>query len=239
MKRVLTGLLIVTLTIVLAAATLGAQKKSKPNGAAVSRNTSTSTGGEQSKGEVELASDPRLQEIQKKFVIDAAKLAKELEKKHDTEGARECYEQILRVVPNHPAAKDALKRIRDEEMTAEKKKLVVRATEGWQDTGINVIADRPLSITATGTWTFKLERVLDADGMEIPKDLKDFNLGCLVGKIVAPGDTEEPKPFEIGKEVELTPEKAGRLYLTMYDSDPSDNKGSLSVEIQGTFEKGK
>lgn len=237
MKRSLTGLLVVVLTIALAAGTLAAQKKARPNG--TSRNSPTSPSGDQAKGDIELAADPRLQKIQKTFVIDAAKLAQDLEKKHDTEGARECYEQILRVVPNHPAAKEALERIRTEELTAERKKLIVKATEGWQDTGINVIPDRPLTITADGTWTFKLERVLDADGMEIPKDLRDFNLGCLVGKIVAQGDTEDPKPFMIGKEQELTPEKAGRLYLTIYDSDPSDNKGQLSVEIQGTFKKEK
>ena len=238
MKHLLTGLLIVTLTTMLAAGTWAAQKKGKPNGGPLSRSPSAS--GDQAKGEIELAADPRLQEIQKKFVIDAAKLAKEYERKHDNEGARSCYEQILRLVPNHPAAKEALDRIHGEEMTKEKKKVVVKATEGWQDAGINVIADRPLSITAEGTWTFKMEQVLDAGGMEIPKDLRDFNLGCLVGKIVAPGDTEDSKPFEIGKEVEeLIPEKAGRLWLRMYDYDPSDNKGALKVEINGTFEKGK
>jgi hypothetical protein len=75
--------------------------------------------------------------------------------------------------------------------------------------------------------------------MEIPEELKDFNLGCLVGKIVTGGNPDENKPFQIGKEQTFTPESAGRLYLRMYDHDPSDNKGLLSVEITGTFEKGK
>jgi hypothetical protein len=43
----------------------------------------------------------------------------------------------------------------------------------------------------------------------------------------------------VGASSEFTPEKAGRLFLRMYDSDPSDNAGKLNVEIRGTFEKGK
>lgn len=239
MKRSLTGFLIVTLTILLAAGTLAAQKtRKKPNGTQVTATT-PSPGGESKTSEPELSADPRLQEIQKKFVVDAAKLAQDYEKKHDMEGARTCYEQILRVVPHHPGAEKALERIHGEELTAEKKKLMVKATDGWQDTGVNVIANRPITIQAEGTWTFKMEHVLDADGMEIPEELKDFNLGCLVGKIVTSANPDENKPFMVGKKAEFTPEASGRLLLRMYDSDPRDNKGLISVEIQGTFEKGK
>jgi hypothetical protein len=235
MKRSLTGLTIVALTIMLAAGALAAQKaKNNRNG-----NTATPTSANAEGDKMELAADPKLQKIQKQFVVDAATLAKDYERKNDIEGARACYEQILRVLPHHPEAEKALQRIRGEELTKEKKTLRVKATEGWQDAGINVLADRPLTVRAEGTWTFAMKKDLEADGMEIPEDLKDFNLGCLVGKIVGAGDTEDSKPFMIGKEVELTPEKPGRLWLRMYDYDPTDNKGVLSVEIQGTFEKGK
>lgn len=240
MKRTGIGFLIVTLSMLLAARTLAAQKAKRrpPAGAQVTAGTSLK-GGDAKSSEPELVADPRLQKIQKNFVIEAATLAKDYEKKRDIEGARNCYEQILRLVPHHPAAEEALKRIRDEERTAEKKKLQVRANEGWQDTGVIVLANRPLSIHAEGVWTFKMEHQLSADGMKIPEDLRDFNLGCLVGRIVTSGDAEESKPFEIGKDAEFTPEATGRLQLRMYDSDPSDNKGQLNVEIQGTFEKGK
>lgn len=236
MKRFLTGLLVVTLSTLLAAGTWAAQKK-KPPPKGNGNGTSASSGSESS--EPELVADPRLQKLQRDFVIEAATLAKEYERKKDLDGARICYEQILKLVPHHPEAERKLEEIRGKEMTAEKKKLTVRATDGWQDTGINVIANRPLSIHAEGTWTYRMEAVLDADGMEIPKELKDFNLGCLVGKIASGGTAEENTPFLVGKDVEITPERPGRLFLRMYDSDPSDNKGLLTVEIQGTFEKGK
>ncbi|HWB08427.1 MAG TPA: hypothetical protein VG826_04355 [Pirellulales bacterium] len=239
MKRLLTsGMVIVATAVVLTAGTVAAQKgRNKPaNGNKV---TTTSQGSDAAKSEPELAADPRLKKLQVDFVIEAARLAKEYERKRDIEGARGCYEQILRLVPHHPEAEKALERIHGEELTAEKKKLQVKATDGWQDTGVNVIANRPIQIRADGTWTFRMEYVLDADGMEIPEELKDFNLGCLVGKIVTGGNADENKPFQVGKEQTFTPEAAGRLFLRMYDHDPSDNKGYLSVEITGTFEKGK
>jgi hypothetical protein len=241
MKRSLAGIVTVAMTIMLAAGTLAAQKaRGKPNKANNGNSGNTATqGGDAAKTEPELAADPRLKKLQVDFVVEAARLAKEYERKRDTEGARSCYEQILRLVPGHPEAQKALDRIHGEELTAEKKKMQVKATDGWQDTGVNVIANRPLSIHADGTWTFRMEYVLDADGMEIPEELKDFNFGCLVGRIVTGGNPEENKPFEVGKEVTLTPEASGRLQLRMYDADPSDNKGLLSVEITGTFEKSK
>lgn len=240
MKRSFTGMLVVASTIVFVAATIvfvaatvAAPKKGGRNG------TPAPGDAKAGEGQMELAADPKLKKIQVNFVLDAAMLAKDYEKKKDLESARACYEQILRVVPNHPEAKKALDEIHNQEMTKEKKTLIVKATEGWQDAGISVLVDRPLTVRADGTWTFAIKQELSAEGMEIPKDFRDFNLGCLVGKIVSPGDTEGSTPFMIGKETTITPEKPGRLYLSMYDYDPSDNKGLLRVEIQGTFEKGK
>lgn len=189
-------------------------------------------------GELEISSNPRLAKIQKEAVIEMARLAKEYEKGKDTESARECYEQILRLVPNHPEAQKALEKIRDKELTAESKTMIVKATEKWQDTGINVIANRPITIHAEGNWTFKMAAVLDGDGMAIPEEMREFNLGQLVGQIVTAGDPKDIKPFAVGKDAEITPEEPGRLFLRMYDYDPSDNAGKLQVVIQGTFERG-
>lgn len=237
MKRFSTGLLVVTLSTLLAAGTWAAQNKKKPPRNGSINATPSSSSGDSS--DVELPGDPRLQKLQVNYVVETATLAKEYERRKDLDSARTCYESILKLVPNHPEAKRKLEEIRGKEMTAEKKTLTVKATDGWQDTGINLIANRPLSIRADGIWTFRMEIDVDADGMEIPKELKDFNLGCLVGKIVSGGNADENQPFMVGKEIELTPEQPGRLYLRMYDSDPRDNKGLLKVEVQGTFEKSK
>lgn len=219
--------------VVLASGTL-AMGFARPKRGAANANAG---GGNQ--GQLDISSNPRVAKIQKEAVIELARLAKEYEKGKDTESARECYEQILRVVPNHPEAKKALDNIRDKELTAESKTMIVKATEKWQDTGIDVIANRPLTITADGTWTFKMTRVLEADGMEIPEEMKEFNLGQLVGQIETAGDPKDVKPFAIGKEATIEPTESGRLWLRMYDYDPSDNAGKISVVIQGTFERGR
>lgn len=241
MKRSITAVMIVATTIMLTAATLAAQSKTrgkKPTNGNTAKPNSESQGGD-SKSEPDLASDPRLQKLQKTFVIDAARLAQEYERKKDIEGARSCYEYILRVVPNHPAAKEALDRIRGEELTAEKVKKQIKATEGWQDTGVDVIAHRPITIHAEGRWTIKMEAEVKASGWEIPEELKDFKLGCLIGKIVTGGNPDDNKPFEVGEDTEIVPDASGRLLLRMFDSDTHDNKGILSVEINGTFKKAK
>jgi hypothetical protein len=43
--------------------------------------------------------------------------------------------------------------------------------------------------------------------------------------------------FLIGSSTSFTAERDGRLFLRMYDSDPSDNLGKVSVYLEGTFKK--
>jgi hypothetical protein len=244
MKRVRNwkvGMLAVAVAALVFASGTHATGFAKPKRTRGNGNASPTTGGNADGGNdggPEVSSDPRIADAQKDFVVKVAKLAKDYEKGKDTEAARECYEQILRVVPNHPEAQKALERIRDKEMTADSKTMIVKATEKWQDTGINVIANRPINIHAEGNWTFKMTAVLKANGMAIPEEMKEFNLGQLVGQIVTAGDPKDIKPFAIGEDADVTPDQAGRLMLRMYDYDPSDNAGKLTVTIQGTFERG-
>lgn len=185
---------------------------------------------------VELPQDPRLLALHKDFVTKAEKLAVEYERGGELDKAREVYVQILRLVPNYPAAVRKLDEITQREATAERKVVDVAADQGWQPTGIQLQAGKPVRIKATGEWTFRMVHKLSADGMEIPEELRDFKLGALVG-MIAGGDPKDVKPFAIGANYEFTPDRSGQLMLRMYDSDPSDNAGKLSVEITGTFAK--
>lgn len=193
---------------------------------------------EENKGP-DLPGDPQLLKIHQEFVAKTAKLAKDYERQQDIEGARECYERILKLIPRLPEAEQALAKIKDKQLNAEKKKMVVNANGGWQDTGVVLIPGKPVAIDAVGSWTFRMSNELGPDGMEIPEELRDFNLGSLIGMIDNGGDPKKMKPFLIGSSIEFTPEQAGRLFVRMYDSDPSDNAGKLNIEIHGTFEKGK
>jgi hypothetical protein len=126
--------------------------------------------------------------------------------------------------------------IKQKELTAERKQLEVFANQDWQDSGVTLLAGKTVVIQAAGNWNFKMSHQLGPEGMEIPKELRDFNLGSLIG-IVAAGDPKDAKPFYIGTGLEHTAEQTGRLFLRMYDSDTTDNVGKISVEIQGTFDR--
>ncbi|HEX5445748.1 MAG TPA: tetratricopeptide repeat protein [Pirellulales bacterium] len=241
MKRSLTGFVVLMLLFCVTVAAVSAQRRGPRRGSKNPTPTkpTTSEGEETDEPEGGISSDPRLAKIQKEFVIETARLALDYEKKQDTDRARSCYEQILRIFPKHPGAEEALKKIRATELNAEHKQVRVNANEEPKDTGIEVIANRPITIHAEGSWTFRMEHELGPEGMKIPDELRDFNLGSLVGFIHSGQDPKDLKPFFVGKDAEIVPDQSGRLYLFMWDTDWKDNAGRLNVEIRGTFKKTK
>lgn len=210
--------------------------------------------------------DKRLYALHEQFIEGAVKLAGEFEAKKDWENARICYAQILRLVPNYPPAQTKLAAVRDAEAKADKMPPIdIWANRDWQDTGVIVQEGKPIEITASGSWKFKFENELDASGMEIPPELRQFRLGSLVGMIVTdptaqigvgnPGaaantknannkngkNNNAPKNmvFMVGSSAKFTAQQTGRLYLRMYDAESKDNVGKVSVTITGSFEKGR
>lgn len=206
----------------------------------------TTTGGGQGQNrnrpddapQVKLPEDPKLLKIHEAFVMSAMKLAQEYENARDIDKAATCYEEILRLVPSYAEAGEKLKSIKAKEAIAERKPFEVWANKGWQDTGITLIEGKPVSVRATGTWSLKMSYTLPPDGIEIPKELQELPLGSLVG-VIADASTkmDEVKPFLVGTNKSFEPDKSGRLFLRIYDSDPTDNTGKLSCVIEGTFQK--
>lgn len=195
--------------------------------------------GNQGKGaeEFKLPEDPKLVEIHRNFVIAAEKLAADYERTNQTDKARACYTEILRLVPTYTVAAEKLGKIKEKEATAEKKLFDVFANKGWQDAGITVIAGKPLSLKAQGQWTLKMNFDLTPDGIEIPEELRDYPLGSLIGTISESPNLQDAKPFLVGGEKVWEPKESGRLYLRIYDSDTSDNVGRVGVIIEGTYNK--
>ncbi|MEX2175500.1 MAG: hypothetical protein WD872_14145 [Pirellulaceae bacterium] len=185
-----------------------------------------------------LPNDERLMALHRDFVKRAEGLAKEYENDKDWGKARSVYEEILKLVPQYKSAADRLAAMIDRERQAQSVVVNIRANDGWQDTGVDLIADKPVSIVAGGTWVFHLEIETNADGLSIPKELRDFNPGCLIG-MIPEENPEDNKPFVIGPAKQFQAERSGRLFLRMYDTDPRDNSGSLKVEIRGTFKEGR
>jgi len=179
--------------------------------------------------------DPRLVELYREFLSKSEKLAAEYEQKRDLDKAREVYQSILRLMPKYEKAEQAIKRIRDQEATKDRKVLKVMADRDWQDSGVVLQAGKPVHIEAEGTWELTMKT--GPDGMEIPKEYRNFKLGALVGVVNTGGDPKKLKPFLIGSQEDFVAPQTGRLYLRIYDTDPRDNSGDLSVLIQSTFAK--
>jgi hypothetical protein len=188
---------------------------------------------------VKVINDPDLIKLHMAFFKDAEKLAVKYEKDKQWSKAKDCYEQMLKLVPQHPGAKAKYEQLLQMEAGAQSQVLVLDATESWKDTGIIVLEDRPITIRASGTWSFRLAADVSAAGLKFPEDLREFDPGCLVGMIVPPDVKDlkkEVKPFLIGTEKHLVAPKTGRLYVQMYDNNVADNEGELTIEIRGTFQ---
>lgn len=196
--------------------------------------------GNQKSGEVQqngdLPDDPKLLRIHKEFSDEAMKIANEYVRDRDYDSAMAIYGQVLRLLPDHSTARSKLAELREKEMTADRQVIKIDSSKPWQSTGVRVRAGKPIQIQSKGSWTFTLQRELSPEGMAIPANLKDFNLGCLVGYIDT-GDGEKGKPFVVGLKKDFVPKTSGDLYLQMYDSDLGDNKGMIDVQVTGTFER--
>lgn len=183
-----------------------------------------------------LPSDERLLAFHRDFVKNAEKLALEYEGKKEYDKALACYQEILRVIPQYAPAQRKVEEFSQRFATANKGTFEVQANKPWQDTGVRVVAGKPIAIRASGTWTFTHTSRTTAEGIPIPEELRDFNLGCLVG-VIDTGDPNDYRPFVIGAGTQFTAEKAGKLLVRMYDVDPADNEGSLKMEFLGTFDQ--
>jgi hypothetical protein len=192
--------------------------------------------------EIKLPGDPKLLELHKQFVLNARKLGDEYVQRGQFDRARACYEEILRLVIKSEVDTAKLEEIKAMQGSKDKKVFDVLASGDWQDTGVILAQGVPAVIKADGTWKFRLSNdSLGADGMEIPKELREFNPGALIG-MIEDGNAKDPKdhkPFFVGEKLEFVPEKTGRLLLRMYDSNPGDNTGKLTVQISSSFANGK
>ena len=174
--------------------------------------------------------------LRPEFVRAAERLAAAYERNKEYGKALDVYGEILKLVPQYAQARAKFQLLRQRQATAQTASLEVRADRPWQPTGIQVLQGKPITIRATGVWTFHLTRKLGPDGMPIPEQLRDYNLGCLIGMIET-GNPKEMKPFVVGSQKSFLAEQTGQLLLRMYDDQPADNEGTLRVQVMGTFEK--
>ncbi|GAA4458246.1 hypothetical protein [Novipirellula rosea] len=185
-----------------------------------------------------LPTDPQLMGLHKEFITKAEKLAADYEKKKQTAEARQVYEAIVRLVPKYQPAEEGLSRMIAAQSVQDRKLTEVVANRGWQDSGVTLVQGMPVHMEVKGAWKVVVET--DAKGVEIPNEIKpkssDIKLGTLIGVIAtSPSELDTEKPFVVAKQLDFINKKTGRLFLKMFDIDPSDNEGKIHVLIQSTF----
>ena len=127
--------------------------------------------------------DRERDEALRDFATRVRRIALQYEQAGDREKARSTLRLLLQTAPNDAEAKAMLDRISKQELAENKTFVKVMANQGWQNTGVQVFAGKPVVIEAKGTWVFRMNRVVTADGLEVPDDMKIFPLGSLVGAI--------------------------------------------------------
>jgi len=121
-------------------------------------------------------------------------------------------------------------------------RMTLATDRGWQPTGIDVEAGKPIRINCSGS--FKVKSVLegsDANWVAEPCGItyryyRGNPLGCVVASIISDEANESTKRWEtirVGEGTVINSPKAGKLFMKV--NEPSngllDNIGSLSVEI--------
>lgn len=186
-----------------------------------------------------LPSDPQLLGLHKEFIVKAEKLAAEYERKKQFDKAREVYESLVRLVPKYSSAEEGLNRILGNQSRQDKKLTEVLANQMWQDSGVALRQDMPVHVEIKGTWKVVYET--GPKGIEIPEEFRPrdnrIKLGTLIAVIAnSPAELADERPMILEDGKDFVARKTGRLYLRMFDVDPTDNEGKLYVLIQSTFQ---
>ncbi len=115
--------------------------------------------------------------------------------------------------------------------------VVVSGTLGWQSTGVTINQSQHIQIIyEDGTWAGRVgfgpslpDIWTDAEGIDFQIYYPEFDVtsrfASLIGKI---GDGPI---FQVGRSLNSMSSQTGTLFLRMFDSDMSDNAGSINVQV--------
>ncbi len=140
----------------------------------------------------------------------------------------------------YDVARNAIDFQRGSPLPTEGAKVSVAADRGWQSSGIELQADRCYRLRASGRYQIADQPQIwwcEPGGVSL-RYYHGRPLGILLAAVhPAERSAEEPtpliQPVAIGLGGDLTPQRAGTLYLRVNDSgaELGDNAGGLSVEI--------
>ena len=183
------------------------------------------------------ALDLRTRKAIQVFIKDGMEIAIEYEKNGDLQKAKNMYEQIQRL-DNRISGVDAKIEFLDQQLVAANQQVhMLDTSKGWISIG-KVYKGRKFRVLTAGTYTMTLRQEPNAMGFE-HGDVKkngmhpEFPLGALIGAYYT--DKKPGKPFLIGKEDTLVPEKNGILYVKVNVPPAIACEGVINIGTSGWF----
>ena len=183
------------------------------------------------------ALDLRTRKAIQVFIKDGMEIAIEYEKNGDLQKAKNMYEQIQRL-DNRITGDDAKIEFLDQQLVAANQQVhMLDTSKGWVSIGM-AYKGRKFRVLTAGTYTMTLKQEPNAMGFEngdVKKNGMDpeFPLGSLIGAYYT--GKKSGKPFLIGKEDTLAPEKDGILYLKVNVPPVIACEGIINIGTSGWF----
>ena len=183
------------------------------------------------------ALDLRTRKAIQVFIKDGMEIAIEYEKNGDLQKAKNMYEQIQRL-DNRITGVDAKIEFLDQQLVAANQQVhMLDTSKGWVSIGM-AYKGRKFRVLTAGTYTMTLKQEPNAMGFEngdVKKNGMDpeFPLGSLIGAYYT--GKKPGKPFLIGKEHTLVPEKDGILYLKVNVPPVIACEGIINIGTSGWF----
>jgi len=183
------------------------------------------------------ALDLRTRKAIQVFIKDGMEIAIEYEKNGDLQKAKNMYEQIQRL-DNRITGVDAKIEFLDQRLVSANQQVhMLDTSKGWVSIGM-AYKGRKFRVLTAGTYTMTLKQEPNAMGFEngdVKKNGMDpeFPLGSLIGVYYT--GKKPGKPFLIGKEDTLVPEKDGILYLKVNVPPAIACEGMINIGTSGWF----
>lgn len=183
------------------------------------------------------ALDLRTRKAIQVFIKDGMEIAIEYEKNGDLQKAKNMYEQIQRL-DNRITGVGAKIEFLDQQLVAANQQVhMLDTSKGWVSIGM-AYKGRKFRVLTAGTYTMTLKQEPNAMGFEngdVKKNGMDpeFPLGSLIGVYYT--GKKPGKPFLIGKEDTLVPEKDGILYLKVNVPPAIACEGMINIGTSGWF----
>ncbi len=184
------------------------------------------------------------------YLSQLAGLAEAYEQNGDFDNAVKTLQRILKISPSSQKVRDKIKELENKVFENNQRELEIDSSKGWIVTGVKVTKGEPVRIVAKGSYKFIVNTDLGPDGFPTGDIVREMGAGvkcgALMGSIVAPArpggrpssrsaNAKPGKPFTVGSEFELKPDRDGVLMLKLNVPPGSKCIGKVKVTIAGNI----